>query len=84
MKLIIQLVLAMSLLVPSSMCFGMGFAPTLPPNTDITTGADTSVPDQNIQSQQQAQQALNSFYQMLTNMMQQQHQTQSSAIANLR
>jgi len=42
------------------------------------------VPDQNIQSQQQAQQALNSFYQMLTNMMQQQHQTQSSAIANLR
>lgn len=84
MKLIIQLILAMSLLVPSSICFGMGYAPTLPPNTDITTGADTSAPDQNLQSQQQAQQSLNSLFQMLTNMMQQQHQTQSSAIANLR
>jgi len=79
---IVSITMLLSLIVSTSVCWGMGASPTLPTGSDITGASTTNT--QTLQQQQQAQASLQSYYQMMSSLQQGMYNTQSSIVGNLR
>lgn len=83
--------LLFALLLPASVCWGMGVSPTLPAGTDLT-GASTSAQSQQALAQQQLLQQqqmdqinqINQMNQLMAGMMQSYNSMNMSIISNLR
>ncbi|MBI4958340.1 MAG: hypothetical protein HY915_02465 [Desulfovibrio sp.] len=82
MSRVISTTMLLSLILSTSVCWGMGASPTLPDGSDITGASTTNT--QTLQQQQQALADLQKLYQMTSSIQQGMINTEQSAFGNLR